>query len=129
MELHDLAHYAVEQTLGLNQAFFGLLAEGFDISDFELPKEERPLKLQTVNLPPESVQTEHLINLLMTELQYGSVLPDFWTQFESILTQHGLPPMNQLTLDGLEGIRKMIGELRRRWAAVKVGETLELGFE
>ncbi|HTI64674.1 MAG TPA: hypothetical protein VL524_14195 [Gemmatimonadaceae bacterium] len=32
--LHDLTHYAVETTLGFRRAFFGLLAEGWDLSDF-----------------------------------------------------------------------------------------------
>ncbi|MFK8161202.1 MAG: hypothetical protein AB8H12_01960 [Lewinella sp.] len=129
IELHDIAHYAVEQTLGLEQAFYGLLAEGFDISDFELAKAERPVRLQTANLPPESIQTEHLINLLMTELQYGGPLPDFMTQFTTILRQHGLPPMHQLTNEGLEEIRKRLAILKNRWSAVAVGEVLELRFE
>ena len=129
MELHDLAHYAVEQSLGLEEAFYGLLAEGFDISDFELPKEQRPQRLQTANLPPESIQTEHLINLLMTELQYGSPLPDFLAQFESILTQHGLPPMGQLTSERLEAIRRLITDLRSQWSGISFGEVLELRLE
>jgi hypothetical protein len=32
--LHDLTHYAVETVLGFHQAFYGLLAAGWDISDF-----------------------------------------------------------------------------------------------
>ena len=129
MELHDLAHYAVEQSLGLEEAFYGLLAEGFAISDFELPKEQRPQRLQTANLPPESIQTEHLINLLMTELQYGSALPDFLDQFESILAQHNLPPMDRLTAEKLNDIRKLITDLRSRWSGVSIGEILELRLE
>lgn len=129
MELHDLAHFVVEESLELEEAFFGLLAEGFAISDFELPKEQRPHRLQTANLPPESIQTEHLINLLMTELQFGSALPDFLAQFESILLQHGLPLMDQLTLEKLNDIRRLISELRSRWSGVSIGEVLELRLE
>jgi hypothetical protein len=32
---HDLTHYAVETVLGLRTAFFGLLAQGWEISSFE----------------------------------------------------------------------------------------------
>ena len=32
--LHDLIHYVVETTLGYREAFFGLLAAGWDIQDF-----------------------------------------------------------------------------------------------
>src|SRR5437867_1145419 len=35
--LHDLTHFAVESVLGFRRAFFGLLAEGWDISDFAKP--------------------------------------------------------------------------------------------
>ena len=129
MELHDLAHFAVEQSLGLEKAFYGLLAEGFAISDFEMPKEQRPHRLRTANLPAESLQTEHLINLLMTELQYGSELPGFLGQFESILVQHGLPPMDRLSTEMLNDIRKLIADLRIRWSGVSVGEILELRLE
>src|SRR3954454_18258245 len=34
---HDLTHYAVETTLGLREAFFGLVASGWDMSDFGSP--------------------------------------------------------------------------------------------
>src|SRR3954462_7384716 len=32
--LHDLTHFAVESSLGFSHAFFGLLGEGWDMSDF-----------------------------------------------------------------------------------------------
>src|SRR5215213_3012558 len=32
--LHDLTHYAVESVLSFHNAFFGLLASGWNISDF-----------------------------------------------------------------------------------------------
>lgn len=31
---HDLIHYVVETTLGLQEAFYGLLAAGWDMHDF-----------------------------------------------------------------------------------------------
>lgn len=34
---HDLTHYAVESTLGYRHGFFGLVADGWDISDFAAP--------------------------------------------------------------------------------------------
>lgn len=36
--LHDLTHLAVETVLGFRRAFFGLLAEGWDMSDFGKPE-------------------------------------------------------------------------------------------
>ena len=34
---HDLAHYAVESVLGIDDAFFGLIAQGWAIDDFASP--------------------------------------------------------------------------------------------
>jgi hypothetical protein len=35
--LHDLTHCAVESVLGFDQAFFGLIATGWNIDDFAKP--------------------------------------------------------------------------------------------
>src|SRR5690349_6673456 len=35
--LHDLTHFAVETTLGFRRGFYGLLADGWDITDFGPP--------------------------------------------------------------------------------------------
>lgn len=69
LEIHDIAHYVVEQHLGFTHAFYGLLAQGFEIGDFQLPKEERPKELQPKNLLPEALITEHLVNLLQIDFQ------------------------------------------------------------
>ncbi len=34
---HDLSHYAIETTLRLKRAFWGLVAEGWDLEDFGTP--------------------------------------------------------------------------------------------
>ena len=34
---HDLTHFAVETTLGYRHAFFGLVADGWEIADFAAP--------------------------------------------------------------------------------------------
>src|SRR5437773_4364975 len=35
--LHDLTHYAVERVLGHRKGFYGLVASGWDMSDFGAP--------------------------------------------------------------------------------------------
>src|SRR5437773_9860909 len=35
--VHDITHYAVESVLAFDQAFFGLIATGWSIDDFEKP--------------------------------------------------------------------------------------------
>jgi len=36
---HDICHYAAETAIPLNNAFFGMVAAGTDIENFDLPKE------------------------------------------------------------------------------------------
>ncbi|MBK7404918.1 MAG: hypothetical protein IPJ41_09865 [Phycisphaerales bacterium] len=42
---HDLAHYAVETTLNLRRAFFGLVAGGMNLQDFDVPGAVKRLAL------------------------------------------------------------------------------------
>ena len=41
--VHDLTHCAVESVLGFDQAFFGLIAKGWDIDDFAKPRASRAM--------------------------------------------------------------------------------------
>src|SRR5438309_3304320 len=49
--LHDLTHYAVETVLGYARGFYGLVAEGWDLTDFGNPwprrSEEHTSELQS----------------------------------------------------------------------------------
>lgn len=129
MEIHDLAHYAVEQRLGLENAFFGLLSQGYDIGAFEAPKDVRLEALRPANLPRESLQVEHLVNLLLTEVQNGDELPDFIGQLNEILQLSALPTMPALTKETLGDIRRQITHLRTCWRATPENEQLELRLE
>ena len=42
---HDLTHYAVEIVLGHNEGFYGLVASGWDLSDFGNPWPRGPMPL------------------------------------------------------------------------------------
>lgn len=128
-ELHDLAHYAIESELELKDAFYGILAAGYAIEDFEARPEERPDSLHPVNLPRTSLQVEHLVNLLLTELQSGAPWPDFIPRFQDILQQSELPDMPLLTEEKLQRIREQLNILRGRWNAVAVGGAMEVGLE
>ena len=55
--VHDLTHYVVESTLGLRAGFFGLLAQGWNIPDFEVRSAAR-------QLPDESIVAECIVGQL-----------------------------------------------------------------
>ncbi len=75
--IHDLIHYVVETELSFRRAFYGLLAEGYDISSFGLPVAQRPAALQPARLPREAHQTEILVGILQAERIDGAAYPRF----------------------------------------------------
>jgi hypothetical protein len=121
--LHDLTHFAIETELGFRRAFYGLVAEGWDI-------EETTGKGARGPLPPEALWVEHLVGAFDLE-RAGSVV---WTadelnaQARTFAVDRGLPSPPALTDDDLGRIRSRLGALFARWALLEAGATLELGF-
>ena len=116
--LHDLTHFAVESTLGFRQAFFGLIAAGWDIED-TTGKGHRGA------LPPEALKAERIVGLLDSERASGErmtaeELRDFYgTKGE---------PVPLISSDDLHRVRARRSELFAQWRAVPAGGTIELQF-
>lgn len=119
---HDLTHYAVETVLACGEAFYGLLAGGWNIPDFEDRVDQ---------LTGEALQVETLVGLLDMERADGvprtaeELNEQAAMQYES-RDAGGEPPV--VTEAQLEEIRRMRNELFSRWASVSAGESLELEF-
>ena len=128
-EYHDLAHIAVEKTLGYKDAFYGLVAKGVNIEDFELPEEKKPKALQGANLPRASLVTEHLVNLLTIEQFNTGLIEDFIGQTRTILKENDLPYPDNLTEETLTTIRNEFTKLISEWKTIEGGEYLENQFE
>ena len=123
---HDLGHYAVETTLGFRSAFFGLLAQGWNIQDFGRPD---PQSGRKPVLPPEAMQAEVLAGLL--DMERRSCRPPAHALFLGMLASAcaglGLPAPALGTAQ-LDAIRACRLGLVRRWAEVGEGTFLELDF-
>ena len=121
--LHDLTHYAVETVLGHPRGFYGLIAEGWDLSDFGTPWPRGPL-------PREALAAELLVGFLDRERAAG----EQWSasQFDAAAAtyyaQHRLEEACAVTDDDLQRVRDKRRELFAQWAALPAGETLELQF-
>lgn len=123
---HDLGHYALETTLGFRNAFFGLLAQGWDIQDFGRPD---PKTGRKPAIPPEAVQAEALAGLL--DLERRSSLPPTHAAFLEMLASAcaglGLPAP-ALDIAQLDTIRARHASLLSQWAETAEGTSLELDF-
>jgi hypothetical protein len=121
--LHDLTHCAVESVLGLDQAFFGLIAAGWDIDDFAKPG-------ASGRMPLQALLAEHIVGILdreralpqpltgaeLTEAVSASLAPDERTRFQPVTDAH---------LAKIRGLRE---SLEARWHVLPAGETLEIEF-
>lgn len=126
LEAHDLAHYVIETVLGYKNAFYGLINQGYEVGDFELPREQRPEALIPANIPLEAIQTEYIVNQLQTEyLSYGQS-PDFMETLAAALKEKALPFPSALTLDRLEEIRVQFRALLFQWHTLKAEDELAL---
>ena len=121
---HDLTHYAIETTLFYRRGFYGLVAEGWDLSDFGTPWPRGPL-------PPDAEPAELIAGLLDGERAAGErcSAEEFNEKIALYYETHTLMDPPTLTQEELDRIRKFASELRARWAAVFPGDSLELTFD
>jgi hypothetical protein len=120
--IHDLTHYVVEKTLNFRHGFYGLVAGGLNITDFEDKQKFKPREM-----PLEAIYAENLVLLLMTEFSGGEVIREFQKTFNEVCLQSGSPVMNidPVTLDDL---RSGISELTRHWESLPAKKSIDLNF-
>jgi hypothetical protein len=126
--LHDLTHLAVETELGLRSAFYGLVASGWDLTDFGTGGSGG-------EIPEEALAAESIVGMLDTERAlraHGHAAleaAEINAQIASHLSARAhAGPAPTLTDDELARIRSRRAELFERWAAVPDGETLTLNW-
>jgi len=121
---HDLTHYAVETVMGYRSAFYGLVANGWDISDFGPPWPRG-------RIPEEAGVAELIVGFLDAErasLARWSAA-EFNDKAALYYREHDIrsvPPT--LTDDDLARIRQRRAELFAEWEAVSPGSAIELRF-
>jgi hypothetical protein len=122
---HDLTHFAVETTLGFRHAFYGLIADGWEIAD-------TGGKGKRGRLPAESVLAEHVVGLLDRE-RVGAAAPlsaaEFNAQLEQLAASGRVEGARPFTDAELTAVRRLADTLHGRWAALPAGSTLELVFD
>lgn len=119
--IQDLAHYVVETTLGLENAFLGLIAKGYDISDFNQPKAERPFEI-----PEEALNTEVIVGLLQTDLLES--LRGNADRCE-LLRDYGVLLPVKIADAQLETMHQKLQALLQKWHDLQPGESMTLQFK
>jgi hypothetical protein len=109
---HDLVHYVVEDELGLEFGFWGLLSAGAKLQSVQAYGARDPRRIPP---PNDALVGAHLDELLAAE---GLV-----AAFSAV---PGSGPEPKLDSDQIEGIRARITELNAQWQAMGPGEMLRL---
>jgi PP-loop superfamily ATP-utilizing enzyme len=121
---HDLTHCAVESVLEQRQGFYGLVADGWDFSDFGTPWPRG-------RLPAEANVSEMIVGFFDGERQTGetNTATDLNRRIAEYCAEHGLPLRRELTEEDLTRVRQRRAELFAKWDAVEPGNALEIPFE
>ena len=121
--VHDLTHYAVESELGLRRAFYGLVAEGWDLADFGTPWPRGPM-------PSEALPAEFLVGCFDTARAAATPLTaaDCNRSAATYFAAAGMASPAALTDEVLARVRDRVADLVWRWQSVPPGGSLELAF-
>ncbi len=123
--LHDLTHYAVETILGHRRGFFGLVAAGWDFSDFGAPWPRGPI-------PADADPAELIVGFLDAERASGAewIAAELHEQAAQFYAGLGLSTgAPVLTGEELLRIRALRRDLFAGWDALPPGEAPELPFD
>jgi hypothetical protein len=121
--VHDLTHYAVETTLGFRAAFYGLVADGWDLSDFGTPWRRGPL-------PTEALAAEVIVGCFDTQRAAYERLSASQcnSSAHSYFAARGEPSPVHVTDEELDRVRSTLSDVVQRWHSARPGDSLELAF-
>jgi len=121
--LHDLNHFALESTLGLRHGFYGLVAAGWNITDFG----ERDIAEYAEQ---EAILAEALAGLFDQERATG-IWPDadgFNEMLGASLASMGHELYRAIKQEELDTIRTAFVKLVSRWGLLESGDHMNLKF-
>jgi hypothetical protein len=121
--VHDMTHFVVETTLGIPNAFYGLVLGGWDIEDFTV-------KGIASRLPAEANLVEAIVGRLQRDLMPGSefTAESFNEEVEAVLEGIGNPARRWVTEPELAHMRSELREMLSRWKDLAPGQSIEIQF-
>lgn len=119
--LHDMTHYVVETELAHRKGFYGMVADGWDLTDFGAPWPRGPI-------PEDADPSELIVGFLDAERASGEEwsTADFNDRLADFYTEPGVLGACTITDAQLHRIRERVRELFDAWIEVPPGESLEL---
>jgi hypothetical protein len=122
--LHDLTHYCVESVIGFRRGFYGLLAEGWNISDFAKPGTRGPI-------PEEARLVEMIVGYLDLEQRTGMLgtADEYNERIRTTAADNKISPtLFRLTDDQLAGVWHRRADVFAQWRSLAAGDAMEVEF-
>lgn len=121
--IHDLTHYAVENTLRHRRGFYGLVCEGWNFEDFGSPWPRG-------RLPADMDPAELIVGLFDLErgTGYPMALDELNEALRAKFAGDSGATARPLTQGELDTIRTRILAYAARWKTLPPGETLTLDY-
>jgi hypothetical protein len=125
--LHDMTHYALESVLGLRYGFYGLLADGWNVSDFGHPWPRGPIPAHAM---ADAMLAEWLAGLLDQERGTGHRMDasGFNLALSGMAATAGHPAPRPVTDRELEAARGLYQETAMTWRGLSDGERMTLSI-
>ena len=122
--VHDMTHYVVETTLRIPNAFYSLVSDGWDITQFAD-------KGAAKRIPPQANLVEALVTRLQHRLMPGSEMSVDSYNAEVLAILEGIdnPERRQVTEDELSAMWNRLRNLMAEWKTLEPGQSMELRFE
>ncbi len=122
--IHDLTHFAVETVLGHRRGFWGLVSDGWNLTDFGAPWPRGPL-------PNDMDPSELIVGFLDGERAGGVrwTAADFNDKARHYYASHGLEKALTLGDSELDAIRGRLNDLAGQWRLLPRGATMVLLFD
>lgn len=123
LPVHDISHYSVESSLALSSGFFGLVAQGWEITDFGSPYPRGPI-------PDEAAWVESVVSVFWrTFVQRESPThEEVREQIAVCLGSYKGSFRRDISDAEMDAIRALQGEITATWARTPIGSYMELVF-
>jgi hypothetical protein len=120
---HDLVHFALEETAGLRNSFWGQLAQQQD------PNRDNPMGRENFKPETEIEFTEVLTGPLMGLTRNPSEIHYVLNNINETFKAYGVPTPTFVTETFLNTFLTRFNELKDRWNATPFGKSLELEWK
>jgi hypothetical protein len=128
---HDLIHYAMEKSFGIQEGFWGLIAKGVDWKKLYgaglLQRADAFVKSEGGSNGDGIIQAEALAGAMGIERNWGEFNPQRFVEYViTALDKVHIPLPPTLTIERAIEAEKNVSELEAKWQLLKEKEGLDL---